>query len=350
MNKYSDNFIKGSYTIKEALAALNNLKSNANFALFVLDESERLVGTLTDGDLRRAIVSGKELNETVEEIMYRDFRFVEENNLDVRMIKKFREDEIEMIPVLNSEQRIVKIIDLNKSVTILPVDAVIMAGGLGKRLGPLSASVPKPLLEIGDRTILERGIDRLTKFGITNVHLSVNHHADKIKDHCGDGSAYEVDITYVEEQMPLGTIGSVTLIEEFKNDYVLVMNSDLLTNINLEDMLLTLLDEKADMAVASIPYKVKVPYAILELVDNTVKSFKEKPTFTYYSNGGIYLMKREVLDLIPNGVPFNATDLMEKVVETNGKLISFPVLGYWLDIGRPEDYEKAQQDIKHLKL
>jgi len=337
-------------TVLDALRTLNSLRSKAILALFVLDDDDRLIGTLTDGDIRRALISGKGVDDQVEGIMNREFRYVSEHNIDVRQVKEFRESEIEMIPVLDTEKRIVRILDLNRSASILPVDAVIMAGGQGKRLGGLTADTPKPLLEIGDKAILEYGIDLLTKYGITNIFLSVNHLSDSIKSHCGNGDAYGVNISYLEEEEPLGTIGSVTLVEEFKNDYVLVMNSDLLTNINLEDMLLMLLDEKADMAVASIPYKVKVPYATLELDQNMVKSFKEKPTFTYYSNGGIYLMTREVLSMIPKDTRFDATDLMQKVVQSGKRLISFPILGYWLDIGRPEDFEKAQQDIKYLKL
>jgi dTDP-glucose pyrophosphorylase len=350
MGDYSRNIIRATYTIRQALESLNKLGSKTNLTLFVLDESEKLIATLTDGDIRRALLAGIGLDDGIQDIMHREFRALEASDIDVLKIKSFREQEIELIPVLDREGRITQILDLDTVVSILPVDGVIMAGGKGKRLGSLTAETPKPLLQVGDKTILEHGIDRMHKYGINNVYLSLNHFADKIKAHCGDGSSYGVNINYIVEEQALGTIGSVTLVDEFPNDYILVMNSDLLTNINLEDMFLALQVNNADMAVASIPYKVKVPYATFDLDENNVRSLREKPTYTYYSNGGIYLFKKDLLSFLPKGQLFNATDLMNSVVEAGGKLISFPILGYWLDIGRPEDYEKAQQDIKYLKL
>ena len=155
---------------------------------------------------------------------------------------------------------------------------------------------------------------------------------------------------YVNETEPLGTIGSVSLIKNLQHDYILLTNSDILTDLDYEDFFLEFIREKADFAVATIPYKVNIPYAVLETDQGNVTSFKEKPTYTYYSNGGIYLIKREVLELIPEGQFFNATDLMEELIKRGSKVLSYPLIGYWLDIGKHEDFKKAQEDIRHLKL
>ncbi|PCJ84837.1 MAG: nucleotidyltransferase [Flavobacteriales bacterium] len=350
MNNFSKNIIKNNFSIRQALVALNELGKKANLTLFVLNSDEQLIATLTDGDIRRALLAGKTLDDSIDDIMHKGFRSLKENGFELGTLRNFREAELELIPLLDDENRIIRIIDLNETQSLLPIDAVIMAGGEGKRLLPLTEKKPKPLLKIGEKPILDYAVNRLRRFGISNIHISVNYLKEKIIGHFGNGKGNFVNIQYVEETEPLGTMGAVSLINNFRNDYVLVMNSDLLTNIDFEDLFLTFIEKKADMAVASIPYKIRVPYATLEVNDNIVNSFKEKPTFTYYSNAGIYLMKKELVDFIPKNTRFDATDLMEKVIAEKLKLISYPILGYWLDIGRPEDYEKAQEDIKHLKL
>ncbi|MGZ4056478.1 MAG: sugar phosphate nucleotidyltransferase, partial [Bacteroidia bacterium] len=158
-------------------------------------------------------------------------------------------------------------------------------------------------------------------------------------------------ISYVKETEPLGTAGALTLHKNFANDCILLMNADLLTNIDLENFYMEFISKKADMAVATVPYSIKIPYGVLDLNENAdVISINEKPTYTYYSNSGIYLLKKELIDLIPPNVKYNATDLIEKVISKNLKLISFPILDYWLDIGKIDDYHKAQKDINHIKL
>ena len=152
------------------------------------------------------------------------------------------------------------------------------------------------------------------------------------------------------EDQPLGTIGAVSKIDNFEHEYILVTNSDLLTNLDYEHFYLDFIEQDADFAVVTIPYQVNIPYAVLETIDSQIKSFKEKPTYTYYSNGGIYLMKKSVLKHLPKNTHFNATDLMEKLIKENHKVISYPLIGYWLDVGKHEDFEKAQHDIKQIKF
>jgi NDP-sugar pyrophosphorylase family protein len=190
----------------------------------------------------------------------------------------------------------------------------------------------------------------MIQYGLDEFFITIKHLGDQVVNYLGDGSSRGVRIHYIREDEPMGTIGSVSMIKGLEHENILLMNSDLLTNIDFEDFYKKYLEEKADMAVASIPYQVNLPYAVLETKDGSIRSFKEKPTYTYYSNAGIYLIKRELLKLIPQGKAFNATDFMEALLERKKKLIYYPILGYWLDIGRHEDYIKANEDIKHIQL
>ena len=225
-----------------------------------------------------------------------------------------------------------------------------MAGGRGQRLQPLTDATPKPLLKVGDKPIMEHNLDRLIMYGIDDFWVSVKYLGEQIEAYFGAGKQKNINIEYVWENDPMGTIGAVSKINNFKHDYVLVTNSDLLTNIDYEQFFLEFIKQGADLAVLTIPYQVAIPYAVLETERGEVKSFKEKPTYTYYSNGGIYLIKRELLDFIPENNFYNATDLMEELIRQNKKVISFPFFGYWLDVGKHEDFEKAQIDIHNIKF
>jgi NDP-sugar pyrophosphorylase family protein len=225
-----------------------------------------------------------------------------------------------------------------------------MAGGRGQRLSPLTDTIPKPLLKVGDKSIIQHNIDRLSFFGIDDFWISINYLGEIIKDQIGAGNEKNININYVNEQKPLGTIGAISNIDEFKHEHILITNSDILTNLDYEDFYLQFMNNNADMAVVTIPYEVKVPYAVLETKNSSIISLKEKPTYTYYSNAGIYLIKRDVLKYIPQGEFYNTTDLIETLIAKNKKVFSYPMLGYWLDIGNPEDFLKANNDIKNLKL
>ena len=166
----------------------------------------------------------------------------------------------------------------------------------------------------------------------------------------GNGKNRNIKIDYVIEKNPLGTIGAVSKINNFKHDYILVTNSDILTNLNYENFFVDFIKKDADMSVVTIPYDVEIPYAVMETKDDDVLSFIEKPTYTYYSNGGIYLIKKNILDNIPKNKFFNSTDLMELLIKKNYKIISYPMRDYWLDIGKSSDYYKAKNDIKHIKF
>ncbi|MBK7666225.1 MAG: nucleotidyltransferase family protein [Sphingobacteriaceae bacterium] len=350
MKDFSRNIIKETITVKEALEVLNSLSGKDCLTLFVTNSKGKLIGTLTDGDIRRGLLSGKEIHLEVKDFMNKTFKSIKNNLFNIQNIDELRALEIDLIPFLNEDGSIIKIIDLSQKKSILPLQAVIMAGGDGKRLRPLTNDLPKPLLKVGNKPILEHNIDRLESFGIFDFTITVRYMSEKIENYFSDGKSKGIKINYYHETEPLGTIGALGNINSFSTDTVLVLNSDLLTNIDYEEFYREFNESGADMAIASVPYHVNVPYAVLEVENDTVVSFKEKPVYTYYSSAGIYLIKTEMLKLIPKNQFYNATDLMEKIIALKKKLVYFPIHGYWLDIGQHDDYLKAQEDIKHLKL
>ena len=348
MRIYKHHLILSGSKVKEALLLLNNLSQDA--ILFVVDNEEKLTGALTDGDVRRGLIKGFTIDSYIDEIVQDDPRYITkgENNLD--KIIEYREGDFRIVPVVDENHKVVNVINFRKIRSYLPVDAVIMAGGRGQRLQPLTDTVPKPLLKVGDKAIMEHNLDRLSLFGIDDFWVSVKYLGEQIENYFGNGDDKNIKIEYVWEEKPLGTIGAVSKIKNFKHDYILLTNSDLLTNIDYEQFFLEFIKQDADLAVLTIPYQVSIPYAVLETSNGHVINFKEKPKYTYYSNGGIYLIKKAMLKYIPQDVLFNATDFMNELIKNNLKVISYPFVGYWLDVGKPEDFEKAQNDVNYIKF
>lgn len=347
--KISDHIISQEATLLEAL---NRLNATCSFTLFAVDAEERVVGSITDGDIRRALIAGVKLDDKIAGVCHRTFRFIDANNQATpKLLKEIRQSGIHLIPYIDENGRIARLIDLTKIKGLLPIDGVLMAGGRGERLQPLTDNCPKPLLPLGGKPIVEHNVDRMLSYGIDNITFSVRYLGEQIKAYFGNGEKWNATIGYVDEDAPLGTIGAVSKIDNFKNDTVLVMNSDLFTNIDLEEFYNHFIETGSDMAVASIPYNVSVPYAVMQTDDdNVVTSFQEKPTFTYYSNGGIYLIKRSVLSKLQRNAHCDATDLMQRLINDGCRVTCFPIVGYWIDIGRHEDYKKAQDFIKYTKL
>jgi dTDP-glucose pyrophosphorylase len=348
MRNFRDHLIFSGSTIKQALAMFNELSQDA--ILFVVDNNKKLIGSLTDGDIRRGLLKNYTIENKIDEIIQPNPRYINKGDYDIQKIIKYRDEDYRIIPVLNEQNIVVNVINFRKIKSYLPIDAVIMAGGRGERLQPLTNLTPKPLLRVGDKAIMEHNLDRLIMFGIDDYWISVNYLGEQIEQHFGNGKDKNIKLEYVWENKPLGTIGAISQIVNFKHDYVLVTNSDLLTNIDYEIFFLEFIKQKADLAILTIPYQVSIPYAVLETKNGKIKSFKEKPTYTYYSNGGIYLMKREMVRFIPKNKFYNATDLIEDLIHRNYKVISFPFSGYWLDIGKHDDFVKAQSDIKHISF
>jgi dTDP-glucose pyrophosphorylase len=335
-------------SIREALQKLDELASDA--ILFLVDDHNQLLGSLTDGDLRRGFIIGLGFEDHLSKFIQPNPKFIQQGKYDLKEIIALRERFFTVFPVVNAQMQIINVVNFRHQKSYLPVDALIMAGGRGERLKPLTDTTPKPLLKVGGKPIIEHNIDRLNAYGIDDIWISLRYLGQQIVDYFQDGSKKGLRINYVWEDNALGTAGALALVENFIHGHILLMNSDLLTNIDFEDFFLFFEEQHADFAVACIPYQVNVPYAVMETNDKIVTGFKEKPTYTHYSNAGIYLMKKEIIDLIPKNLPFNATDLMNELIQQGKRAVSYPLVGYWLDIGKHEDYAKAQLDIKQIKF
>lgn len=340
-------FISKDKTLLEALSQINDLAPEP-LVLFVIDEENRMVGTLTDGDSRRALIAGASVNDKAETIMRRDFRYMHiEDANNVLEIRHQKEKKMRLVPLLDKDNHIVDIINLEKFKTRLPVDAVLMAGGKGERLRPLTEKTPKPLLPVGNKAIIDHNIDRLISYGVNHISVTVNYLKEQLEEHYKE-PRNGVQIQTVREPKYLGTIGSIKFVETFYNDTILLMNSDVFTNIDYEDFYLHFRQHEAEMSVAAIPYNVSIPYGILDLNGRNIRGLMEKPKYTYYANAGIYFIKCSALDEIPNDTFFNATDLVEKLIAEGKKVIRYPLNGTWIDIGNPQEYQKANDLVKHL--
>lgn len=343
-----DVLIHKESTVLEGLKKLNTIRDVSRLILFVIDDDEAVIGSLTDGDIRRNLLKTTNLYEKVVNICNRDFLF-EYYNKGYLNLHSYRKRDIKILPLLDENHRMKDLIDLEKTRSLLPMECMIMAGGRGKRLSPLTDTIPKPMLPLGEKPIIEHNIDRLISFGIKKIYISVKYLGEHIQNYFGDGSSKGIEIEYVWENEPLGTAGALSLVENFKCDQVLLMNSDLFTNVDFEDLYLDFIKSQADMIVASTEYKVDVPYAVLETTGNTVVNFEEKPSYLFQSNAGIYILRKELIHKIPQNQFYDITTLMEELLKDGGKLAFNPIRGYWIDIGKPVDYKQAQEFVKHLK-
>ena len=328
MRKY---IISETASVRDALVAINNITHDGEL-LIVVNAAQQMVGSLTDGDIRRGLIAGAELTDTINKIMHRDFKFIKQEDYDVAHLKSFRDRRIMFIPILDAENHVVDVVNLQKFKSKLPIDAVLMAGGKGERLRPLTEKIPKPLLEVGGKCIIDHNVDRLRSYGVQYVNVTVNYLGEQLEEHFStprDG----VQVRTFREPKFLGTIGSIKFVDTFYNDTVLVMNSDLFTNIDYEDFFLHFQMHDAEMSVAAVPYNISIELGILDLDGRNIKGLIEKPKYNYYANAGIYLIKKRALAEIPKDTFFHATHLVEKLIAQDKKVIRYPLNGTWIDIG-----------------
>lgn len=331
-------------TILQALEQLNSLTDGV-MTLIVTDTEGCVRGTMTDGDIRRALLRGASLQSPAGEAAHKDFAFTGPDT-PVDRIKEARLKGIRLLPVIDCDGKLVRALDLTQVETILPLSAILMAGGKGERLRPLTLTTPKPLLEIDGMPIIDYNVRNLSRAGITDVTVTTRYLADQIISHFSR-PVFGIDVKCVVEEQPLGTIGAASLISRPDDGDTLVMNSDLLTTLSLEEMFLLHKGEKADVTIAAIPYSVSVPYAILATAGRRVKSLEEKPTYSYYANAGIYIFSNRLLNSISPSTPTDAPELIEKAISEGGKVVFFPIDGTWIDIGSPADFRHAEELMRH---
>jgi dTDP-glucose pyrophosphorylase len=337
-------------TIRDVMSTIDR---NAKGIALLVDQGRHLVGTITDGDIRRAILAGISLDASAYELLEHkksDPRCHEPitapvGTSDVELLRLMRQYTVHQIPLLDEARRVVELAEIDRIVgeERLPLQAVVMAGGFGTRLRPLTEELPKPMLPVGDRPLLELIVDGLRQAGVHRVHVTTHYMSEKIRQHFGDGSEFGVDMRYVSEEKPLGTAGALSLMER-PEEPLLVINGDILTRVDFRALLAFHQEHAADLTVGVRQYEFQVPYGVLECDGPSVRRVSEKPIYTFFVNAGIYLLNPSVHEHIPQDCRFDMTDLIERLTSTDHTVVSFPVVEYWLDIGQLDDYEKAQED------
>ncbi len=337
--------IQDNAPLMEAIERLNSLSGDL-MTLIATDLEGRMTGTLTDGDVRRAILRGVGLDKEVSDAMFRDFRALRENEIDPATLRRLKKYRLSLIPILDNYGHIIRLIDTRITKSILPVRAVLMAGGKGERLRPMTLSTPKPLLSIGDKAIIDYNIEALAAVGVEDISVTVNYLAEQLEEHFSVPVA-GVKVKCVREPFALGTIGSVSLVDIPEEGDTIVMNSDLLTTVSFEELYLRHRERRADITIAAVPYNVSVPYAILDTDGERVCALSEKPSYSYYANAGIYIISNRLLRAIPKDTRTDATDLIEDAINAGSVVTYFPINGTWIDIGSPADFAHACELMSH---
>jgi len=334
-------------TIKDALKIID---SGAIKLALVVDENDKLLGTITDGDIRRAILKGKDLNDIIEDVYFKNPLTVSIDESKENIINLCISKKIYQIPVVDKEGRVVKIMLLDELLKpkTYPNKVILMVGGLGTRLRPLTEKTPKPMLNVGGKPILQTIVEKFASYGFKNIIMCVNYKSHIIQDYFGDGSRFGVNIEYVLENKRMGTAGALSLLKEKPKEPFFVMNGDILTNVNFENMLEYHIQNKAIATMAVREYDFQVPFGVVKMENNEIKKIEEKPLYKFFVSAGIYLLNPECIDYIPKDEFYDMPTLFEKLIENNKKTISFPLREYWLDIGRIEEYEKAQIEYKKV--
>ncbi len=342
-HRLSRHTVSGDATIRETLTALNEL-SGDSMTLFAVDSNGKLIGSVTDGDIRRALIAGHTTEDKACDIAFRKFISLTSDASPeerYKTVARARERLINLLPV-TSNGILIDILDLRKMKSAIPADAVLMAGGRGERLRPLTLDTPKPLLKVGGKPIIDYNIESLQRYGVNDIYVTVNYLKDQIIDHFADPK-WKGRVHCIEEPCRLGTIGSVALIDTLSQDHVIVMNSDLLTNIDFEKLWRHHVDSGAVLTMATIPYTVSVPFAIIKTEGDRVTGLEEKPTFNHFANAGVYIIDRNVLGDIKRGEYLDAPDFVESLIAKGLKVSHFVIEGTWIDIGSPDDFRYANE-------
>ena len=347
MKNYKDILLKPTSTIKEALQIID---TGAMKIALVVDEDAKLLGTLSDGDIRRGLLNNLSLDDTIETIVFTKpttccVEDTKETILEVALQKKLYQ-----VPIVDHQGRLVGIEEVDE--LLKPVyktnRVVLMVGGLGTRLRPLTDHTPKPMLKVGDKPILETIILNFKKYGFTNIVLSVSYKSEVIEAYFKDGKEFGVNIEYVHETQRMGTAGALSLMRDKLNEPFFVMNGDLLTNMNFEHMMKHHISNNSIATMGVREYDFQVPYGVVNVDGENILSIEEKPVHSFFVSGGIYVLDQSALELIPNDEFYDMPTLFENIIEHKMKSVSFPIREYWLDIGRLEEFEKANNEYHEV--
>lgn len=350
MEANQDLFIRPESSIREAMVSIS---TNAKGIVLIVDGEGRLINTITDGDIRRAILAGAALDSPVYGLVERKKATgksvpitARTGTSDAELIQLMTKNELRQIPMVDESDQVVGVALLSELVKDYeqPLTAVVMAGGFGTRMRPLTDNMPKPMLPVGDKPLLELIIDQLRQSGIHQVNLTTHYKGEVIEKHFGNGEEFGVDICYVEEDQPLGTAGALSRIEALDGP-LLVVNGDVMATVDFKAMLEFHREEKAAMTVAISQYEVQVPYGVVESEGVSITGITEKPTVRYFVNAGVYMLDKAVCKHIPKEQRYDMTDLIDRLLLDRQNVVGFPIHGDWQDIGQIEDYQRVLAEI-----
>ncbi len=347
MKNYKSILLKPTSTIKEALQIID--RGAIQIAL-VIDKDEKLLGTVTDGDIRRGLLNNLSLDDSIEIIISKtpticSISDTKEKILEIALAKKLHQ-----IPIVDKGGKLIGIKEVDELLKseYKSNKVVLMVGGLGTRLRPLTDYTPKPMLKVGNKPILETIILNFKKYGFVNIVLCVSYKSEIIEDYFKDGSEFGVNIEYVHENKRMGTAGALSLVKEKLDESFFVMNGDLLTNINFENMMEYHLSNSSIATMGVREYDFQVPYGVVKTDGVNIVSIEEKPVHQFFVSAGIYVLSHTVLKYIPEDEFYDMPTLFEKLIEEKERSISFPIHEYWLDIGRIEEFEKANNEFHEV--
>jgi dTDP-glucose pyrophosphorylase len=347
MEDWQDISVLEKQSIREALEVID--AGGVQIAL-ITDTNDRLKGVVTDGDIRRAILQGVDLDAPVQSVMNESPITARPQQDRQSLIDRMNARRIHQVPLVDDDGRVVgiEVLDDLLQPEKRPNPVVLMAGGLGTRLRPLTEDCPKPLLEVGDQPILETIIEGFVAHGFRRFYLSVNYKSGMIEDYFGDGSDWGVHITYLHEEQRLGTAGPLSLLPEQPDEPLLVMNGDLLTKLNFAYLLDYHRDHNAVATMCVREHETQVPYGVIETEEQRMTGIEEKPVERYFVNAGICVLEPETLDLVPENEFFDMTELFEFVIDQETEVAVFPVREYWQDVGQEEDFRRANGEYEEI--
>ena len=349
MTDYKNICINKQYTIKQAMQTIDQ---GAKKFVLVVDEAGKLIGSLTDGDIRRGLLNDLPLTAPIIDLInYSPIAFQQDAD-NQSVIQRAKDNGVTEIPVIDEQGMLIGLEPVATLQANTPKSnkVVLMVGGKGTRLRPLTNDIPKPMLQVGDRPILLTIIENFKKHGFDQFLLSVSYKSEVIMDYFGDGSKFGVSIEYIFEQKRMGTAGALGYMRDHLTEAFFVMNGDLLTNVNFDHML-TFHHQQNSIATMGVrEYDYQVPYGVVKVEDNQIVGIEEKPVQQFYVNGGIYVLDPKMLGLVPQDTFFDMPTLFEKAIEKQYKSVAYPIRQYWLDIGRMEEFEKANNEYSGVFL
>lgn len=340
MRSWKDYIVQSTLSIKDAMTKINELGGKG---LFIVDEKNRLVGSVTDGDIRRALIKGIGVSEAINHAMKADAVYAKSELSDLKKLEILEKNHIHSVPVIDNDRVILDIFTIEKLKDHSEIQVVLLAGGMGTRLGKITENLPKPMVKVAGEPILERILRRLLNQGFCQFNISVNYKAEIIEDYFKDGKSFGCNISYLKESKRLGTAGPLSLLKN-NGKPIIVMNGDLLTHVNVGQLLNFHLSHEAKVTMCTRDHEIQIPFGVINLEDGYARSFHEKPTYNFNVNAGIYVINPEVLTMIPKDEYYDMSTLLNTLLERGGNEIAcFPIVEGWIDVGRESDLVLAQE-------